>query len=51
MVNIDANKDIAEQFDWMEQVSAHWSKYNSRNSLIRVGSDGRNTVQEAWRLV
>lgn len=30
----------------MGQVSAHWSKYDSRNSFIRVGSDGRNTVQE-----
>lgn len=36
--------------DWMEQVSAHWSKYSSRNSLTRVGSDGRDTVQEAWQL-
>ena len=47
MVIIDANRDIDAQFRLAGQVSAHWSKDNTRNSFIRVDSDHRNTMQEA----
>ena len=30
--------------DWMGQVSAHWSKKGTRNSLIRVDSEGRRST-------
>lgn len=32
---------------WMWQVSVHWSKDDARDSLIRIDSEFRNTVQEA----
>lgn len=40
LVSKDANEHIALYFYWTGQVSAHWSKYATRNSLIKVGSAG-----------
>lgn len=55
MVGEDADGDIAPIGQGKPQ--SYWLKSNSRNSFVRVGSSGRNTVragssgQEAGNLV
>lgn len=47
MFSEDTDKDMAVhlQMDGGKSQS-YWLKYNSKNSFIRVVSDGRGTVQE-----
>lgn len=49
LVGNDANEDVAAQLQMGGESLSFIGRFNPRSSLIRVDSDSRSTVQEAWQ--
>lgn len=48
LISKDANEDVIVQPQLDRKSQFYWSKYDSRNSFIRVCLDSRSTMQKAW---
>lgn len=49
MVGNDANEDVTAQLQLDGESLGFIGLFSPRSSLIRVDSDSRSTVQEAWQ--